>query len=151
MDKDQEAIKIAGFLTVAAPTITRLAKMVLESRRYQVREEGAGLELVLAISTGHGEVKFYLRNLFLEVATLDRDEEPLRFDEDLLDFGYFLSKTADLIRSKLRLLLHLLETESVEEACKKIQADSAGYERVRIWRRLDTQGPDPKEGGGAYD
>jgi hypothetical protein len=151
MDKDQEAIKIAGFLTVAAPIITRLSRMVLESHRYQVTEEGAGLELVLSISTGHGEVRFFLRNLFLEVATLDRDEEPLCFDQDLLDFGYFLSKTADLIRSKLKLLLHLLETESVEDACKKIQADSAGYERVRIWRRLDTEDPDPKEGGGAYD
>jgi hypothetical protein len=151
MDKDQEAVKIAGFLTVAAPIITRLSRMVLESHRYQVREEGAGLDLVLSISTGHGEVRFFLRNLFLEVATLDRDEEPLRFDQDLLDFGYFLSKTADLIRSKLKLLLHLLETESVEEACKKIQADSAGYERVRIWRRLDAERRDPEEGGGAYD
>jgi len=125
--------------------------MVLESHRYQVTEEGAGLELVLSISTGHGEVRFFLRNLFLEVATLDRDEEPLRFDQDLLDFGYFLSKASDLIRSKLRLLLHLLQTESVEEACKKIQADSAGYERVRIWRRLDAERRDPEEGGGAYD
>jgi len=146
MDKDQEAVKIAGFLTVAAPTITRLARMVLESHRYQVREEGAGLELVLSISTGHGEVRFFLRNLFLEIATLDRDEEPLRFDQDLLDFGYFLSKTADLVRSKLKLLLHLLETESVEEACKKIQADSAGYERVRIWRRLECEGQGTPEG-----
>jgi hypothetical protein len=151
MDKDQEAIKIAGFLTVAAPIITRLARMVLEGHGYQVKEEGTGLELALSISTGHGEVRFFLRNLFLEIATLDRDEEPLRFDEDLLDFGYFLSKTADLIRSKLKLLLHLLETESVEEACRKIQADSAGYERVRIWRRLDAESRDPKEGGGAYD
>jgi len=146
MDRDQEAVKIAGFLTVAAPTITRLARMVLESHRYQVREEGVGFELVLSISTGHGEVRFFLRNLFLEVATLDRDEEPLRFDQDLLDFGYFLSKTADLIRSKLKLLLHLLETESVEEACKKIQADASGYERVRIWRRLDAEDPEPQEG-----
>jgi len=146
MDKDQEAIKIAGFLAVAAPIIPRLARMVLESHRYQVREEGAGLELVLSISTGHGEVRFFLRNLFLEIATLDRDEEPLRFDQDLLDFGYFLSKTADLIRSKLKLLLHLLETESVEEACKKIQADSAGYERVRIWRRLECERQGTPEG-----
>jgi Trm5-related predicted tRNA methylase len=37
----------------------------------------------------------------------------------------------------VELLLHLLETEDMEEACKKIQADSAGYERVRIWRRLE--------------
>jgi len=111
-----------------------------------VREEGAGLELALSISTGHGEVRFFLRTLFLEGATLDRDEEPLRFDQDLLDFGYFLSKTADLIRSKLKLLLHLLETESVEEACKKIQADSAGYERVRIWRRLECERQGTPEG-----
>jgi hypothetical protein len=68
-----------------------------------------------------------------------------------LDFHYLLSKTADFIRSKLKLLLHLLETEDVEEACKKIQADSAGYERVRIWRRLGTQGPDPEGGDPAND
>jgi hypothetical protein len=58
----------------------------------------------------------------------------------LLDFHYFLSKTADFIRSKLKVLLRLLETEGVEEACKKVQADSSGYERVRIWRRLNSQG-----------
>jgi len=124
---------------------------VLESQGYQAREEGAGLELTLSASAGTGEVRFFLRNLFLEVATLDRDEEPLRFDEDLLDFGYLLPKIAELIRSKLTLLLHLFETEDVEEACNKIQADSAGYERVRIWRRLDATGRKKPKESDAYD
>jgi len=53
----------------------------------------------------------------------------------LLDFCSFRQKAADLIRSKLKLLLHLLETEDVEEACRKTRADASGYERIRIWRR----------------
>jgi len=34
MDKDQEAVKIAGFLTVAAPIITRLSRMVCFPRLF---------------------------------------------------------------------------------------------------------------------
>jgi hypothetical protein len=37
----------------------------------------------------------------------------------------------------LKLLLHLLETEDVEEACKKIPADAQGYKRICIWKRVD--------------
>ena len=55
----------------------------------------------------------------------------------LLDFGYFLSKTVGLMPSKLKLFFHLLETEDVEEACKKIQADAQGYKRICIWKRVD--------------
>ena len=110
-----------------------------------------GLDLTFSISAGEAQVKFFLHNLFLEIATVDRDEEPLRFDERLKDFGFFLSKTADLIQSKLRILLHLMEEEDVEGAIKKIQADAAGYERVRIWRRLDNSDQDKQNGGGAYD
>ena len=87
------------------------------------------------ITPGEVTGKFFLQNLLLEIATVDRDEEPLRFDERLTDFSFFLSKTADLIQSKLRILLHLMEEEDTESAAKKIQAESDGYERIRIWRR----------------
>ena len=69
----------------------------------------------------------------------------------LLDLCTVRQNAADFIRSKLKLLLHLLETENVEEACKKIQADSSGYERVRIWRRVepDDKGQEVQDGAEA--
>ncbi len=151
MQQNQESTKIAGFLAATAPLIAGQVRMVLKSQGYQVREEGTGLDLTFSISAGKAEVKFFLHNLFLEIAAVDRDEEPLRFDRRLKDFAFFLSKTADLIQSKLRILLHLMEEEDIEAAVKKIQADAARYERVRIWRRLDANDQDQQKGGGAYD
>jgi len=109
-----------------------------------------GLDLTFSISAGEAQVKFFLHNLFLEIATVDRDEDPLRFDERLRDFDFFLCKTADLIQSKLRILLHLMEEEDIEAAVKKIQADAADYERVRIWRRLHDGDQDQQTGEGTH-
>ena len=135
MQEIDDNAKIAGFLSATAALIIHQVKMVLESNGYQVKEQGCGLDLTFSVTSGKVTANFFLHNLFLEIATIDRDEEPLRFDDKLLDFDYFVSKTAHLIESKLKLLLHLLETEDVEAALRKIQADSSGYERVRIWRR----------------
>lgn len=104
-------IRIAGFLAVAAPLITQQVRAVLRSHGYQVREEGTGIDLTFCVKKGKVELKFFLHNLFLEIATVDRDGEPLRFGDRLLDFDYFLSKTAHVIQSKLRIFLHLLGAE----------------------------------------
>lgn len=151
MKRDQEGTKIASFLVVSTPFIARWVKGALESYGYQVKEEGAGLDLTFVVVKGEAEVKFFLHNLFLEIATVDRDEEPLRFDERLLDFSYFLSKSAQLIRSKLRILLHLMEGKDIEDAIRRIQADAADYERIRIRRPLGGDEKDEQKGGDAYD
>ncbi|MCX5637382.1 MAG: hypothetical protein NTX52_06785, partial [Planctomycetota bacterium] len=66
--------------------------------------------------------------------TIDRDAQPLMFDENLRDIDYFLAKMARLIQSKLNVLFQLLGQEDMDAAIESITKDSKQYERIRIWR-----------------
>jgi hypothetical protein len=79
-------------------------------------------------------MKFFVHNLFLEIATKDRDEKPLRFDEGLCDFDYFMDKTTRLIQSKLNILSRLIPAEDMEAAIESISRDAGQYDRIRIWK-----------------
>lgn len=81
-------------------------KTLLQSAGLTVKEESRGLDMVFYIRSGEKEVNFYLQNLLLEIATIDRDEEHLRFDKNLRNFEFFLNKTSQLVKSKLKFLAH---------------------------------------------
>ena len=83
---------------------------------------------------GDKETVFYLYNLFLEIATVDRDEIPLRFDGRLVNFDYFIEKTIRLTESKLKILFQLFGEEDVEKVIRSIEQNSGQYERIRILR-----------------
>ena len=123
---DPDSTRIAAFLVAKAPFVTKCVRTSLLSMGCAIDQRGSGLDLVFTVDLGEGEVEFHLHNLLLEIATVDRAQTPLRFDERLLDEGFFLSKTAQFIRSKLRILLHLLQEKDVEKALERIEADSAG-------------------------
>jgi hypothetical protein len=126
--------KINCFLTLMSPIIIEIVKTILQTLDFQVIEKGRGLDLVFSIKAEKKEAEFYLHNLFLEIATIDRDEELLRFDEGLRGFDYFLAKMARLIQSKLNVLFQLLGQEDVDAAIESITKDAKQYERIRIWR-----------------
>jgi hypothetical protein len=134
MQGQKEIDRINDFLCAVTPIVARFVKTLLESAGLQVRQEGKGLHLAFSVKKDEKEAKMYLQNLLLEIATVDRDEQPLRFDENLRDFDFFLAKTARLVQSKLKVLFHLLGEEDVETAIEKISQDARRYERVRIWQ-----------------
>ena len=68
---------------------------------------------------GNLSMCFQLHNLFLEIATQDRDAEMLMFDERLKDLNYFLEKSSKLINSKLRILQLLLQKDNVDTALEE--------------------------------
>jgi hypothetical protein len=70
----------------------------------------------------------------MEIATVDRDENPIRFDENLRAFDYFLAKMARVIQSKLNVLFKLLAEENPDIALEKITQMAKDYERIRIWK-----------------
>lgn len=140
MQSQEEVEKINRFLCMVLPTVTEIVKTILRSLNHQVIQKGHGLDLVFSIKAGKKEAEFYLHNLFLEVVTVDRDEVPLRFDENLRDFDYFLAKTARLIASKLNVLFHLFGEEDVDAAIENITKDAKQYERIRIWK-VDQKDP----------
>lgn len=134
MQDQVQIAKINAFLSLIVPTVVGVIRTILEKLNFKVKEEGEGFGLAFSIKKGNTEAKFYLQNLLLEIATIDRDEQPLRFDENLRDFDYFLTKIARLTESKLNVLFHLLGQEDVDAAIENITKDSKQYERIRIWR-----------------
>ena len=140
MQNQNDIEKINQFLNFVSPIIIRQIKALLETAGLEVKEQGYGLNLTFVIKSGNKSIEFYMHNLFLEIATIDRDEVPLRFDERLRDPEYFLGKAAHLTQSKLAILLQLLTTDNVEAAMENLTKDASQYERLRIWR-FDTKPP----------
>jgi len=139
MQNQTEITKINHFLSSVSPVVVTIVKTILQTLDFQVIEKGRGLDLVFSIKVEKKEAEFYLHNLFLEIATIDRDEEPLRFDEGLRGFDYFLAKTARIVASKLNVLLRLFGEEDVDAAIENITKDAKQYERIRIWK-VDQKG-----------
>jgi hypothetical protein len=134
MQNQIEMEKINHFVSLVSPVVVDIVKTILQSLDWQVKQQGCGLDMVFAIKQDKKEAQFYLHNLFLEIVTIDRDAQPLMFDENLRDFDYFLAKMARGIQSKLNVLFQLLGQEDVDAAIESITKDSKQYERIRIWR-----------------
>jgi len=134
MEGQKEDKRIACFLAVVSPIIINYLARLLQLTGLQVKKEGRGLNTTFSIKKDGKEARMYLQNLLLEIATVDRDEEPLRFDENLRDVDFFLAKAARLTESKLRILFHLLGEDDMDTAIDKISLDAKQYERIRIWQ-----------------
>jgi hypothetical protein len=139
MPEQADSLKTSRFLAAMLPVIAEIIKTILRSCGFRIEEQGNGLETVFVIKSGEKQADFNLHNLLLEIATIDRDESPLRFDEGLCDPGYFLAKTDRLIKAKLDILVHFLSEENPESAIEKIKKEASRYERINIWML------DPKE------
>jgi hypothetical protein len=58
----------------------------------------------------------------------------LQFDERLADFDFFISKTTDVVESKMRILSLLLGENDVDTAMENVIRHADKYERLRILR-----------------
>lgn len=134
MQNQKDIERINHFVYQVLPIVADVIKTFLQLSGYEVQQEGHGLELAFSIKKGKKEAKMYLQNLLLEIATVDRDEEPMRFDENLRDFDFFLTKIVNLTQSKLKILLHLFAEEDIDAAIENITLDAKQYERIRIWQ-----------------
>jgi hypothetical protein len=134
MQNQTEIAKLTQFLQVISPIVTGVVRTFLQALDLPTTEEGSSLDMAFHIKLGEKEAKFFLRNLLLEIATIDRDEEPLRFDERLADFDFFLKKATQLTSDRLYILLRLLSENDLDKAVENICADPNQYERIRIWR-----------------
>jgi len=126
--------RISYFLALVAPIVVKHVTALLQSAGFEVKKQGTGLDTSLVVSKDDRQATMYLENLFLEIATIDRDEQPLRFDERLKDFDFFLEKTADLTKSKLKVLFHLFADEDMGAVIENISKDAKNYQRIRIWQ-----------------
>lgn len=128
--------KIALFLTVEGSMIISGIRMMLEACGFEVIQSGKGLETKFNIKQDKFTATMFLRNAFLEIATIDRDEKSLRFDQRLVNPDYTAWKIAEVVNSKLTALMATLKSPKdggkALEQLKKM-AEQGVYERVRIW------------------
>ena len=132
MQEQDEITKINNFLNSMSPLIALHVKILLKKAGLEFEQEDYGPDMVFYIKSGEKEVKFFIYNLLMEIATIDRDERPLRFDENVRDFDYFKAKILRLIDSKLRILFPLLGEDNVDKALERIHQFANQYQRVRI-------------------
>ncbi len=132
MNDDEDLKEIARFLGRALPMILTVVKCHFVAAGLEASLESRGMDLAFSITSGEKEAKFFLQNLLLEIATIDRDERPLRLDERLNDPEYILDKVIQVTDSKLRILIHLFNEDDVDAALENIAEEGKHYERLRI-------------------
>ena len=134
-EKDRQ--QIGKSLNLTYDLITGIVRKVLLEKRFKAKEKGEGLNLIFEVHKDKSShwAEFYFHNLFLEITTKDRDADLLEFDEGLVDFGYFLSKTLRMVESKLRPLLLIMSEKNIGKGIEKMMELAPEYHRLRaIWR-----------------
>ncbi|HBG27924.1 MAG: hypothetical protein A2Y10_16515 [Planctomycetes bacterium GWF2_41_51] len=132
MHERTDSIQISQFLIFVTPLVCKILEGTFAIVDIAAEQKGKGLDTIFCLKIHNKEMNFYIGNLLLEIATIDRDETPLRFDGNLTDFDYFLKKLSRAIESKLRILFKLLEHENVDKALEGVAGLSKDYERIRI-------------------
>jgi len=132
MQDKTDVVKINHFLFMVTPLVSQMTKTSILSFGCKVKQRGSGLGIVFDIESGSKTVEFYLHNLLLEIATIDRDENPPRFDHNLNNVEFFLKKTLRLLESKLKILQPLLSKDNIDTSIERITNQAKHYQRIRI-------------------
>ena len=134
----KDDVLIDGFIGAMSMVIIAYTKDEIHARGMTVeKEEGQGINAVLFLISGNNDgrrVEFSFKNTLLEIATMDRDEEPLRFDHSLKDHNYYMHKVKRIMCSKIQIFECVLNSSShgdIHENLKDL-FNTGGYERMRI-------------------
>jgi len=130
--------EITRFLACVGPGIISTLEVILSALGYEIKRSGKGINTTLHINApGKDEVNFFLYNLFLDIASIDRDEKPLRFDEKLKDFEYYTTKASRIMAGRVALLERILSAEGILKTQEDILNDPElmkHFSRVRVTR-----------------
>ena len=115
--------RIVATAAFCSPVVKRCVQEILEKEGYSYEKKLGGWEEFFEVKTKDGrdgKAEFFLKNLYLEIATKDRDDELLEWDARLLDFSFFREKVTGVISSKIRPLLIILSTDDTEKMEEKL-------------------------------
>lgn len=94
--------------------------------------------LKFSIKFDGGETEWIPRNLLLEIATIDRDDDPLKFDYGLFDDGYKIRKIARMGASKVSSLIFIIrkarENGDITKEDVREYYDGSSLERFRMMK-----------------
>jgi len=140
-DQTSHGKRIGGFIYLTTIAVVDVVSKILQSTGCDVTHKGNGLDMVFCIKHEDKDIQFHMHNLLLEIATVDRDEHPLRFDNRLKDFNYFINKTNQIVDSKFKVLFEVLFEDDLDKAKENITRLGDRYERIRIWQIDQNKNP----------
>lgn len=113
-------------------------------RKYIYRSRDGDAEPALLVQgAGMGEkFEFRLGLAIEEFLSVDRDEKPLRFDENINNPQRARAKLTRIMVGRLALARAAMEAKTPEELKQRLQGLSHRFERIRLWRY-----DEPKEKG----
>lgn len=132
--------QVAVFLAFVGPALAEALSDYLQARGFEIVKIGEGIRQRFTVRNGVHEATLFLRNLFLEIATVDGHEEPLQFDTKLREFDYFTAKATHVVDSKIRLLARMLETENMDEVLEGLDTEYGKVKILRIDKKGDGHG-----------
>jgi len=84
--------RIVATATFCSPIVKGCVQGILEKEGYSCEKKEEGWKEFFEVKVKNEsdiKAKFFLSNLYLEIATKDREDELLEWDTRLLDFSFF--------------------------------------------------------------
>lgn len=104
---DRKMIVLYAAMTL--PVVVKILEEVFKEHNIEYKREGSAWKTMYHLKKGDCGAEFFLDNLLLEIITVDRDENPLKFNKAILnDTPAWIAKTMDVIESKLAMLIPML-------------------------------------------
>lgn len=126
---------IGKFLEIFGDVLIELTKYKIAKFGYNVEITGKYLDTILIISKKDSKVdrmELHIHNMFMEIFTMDRDENPLRFDYGVIDYDYFEKKYEDIINSRVSMIDTMMKSDSKNLKENVINKHSKDMERINI-------------------
>ena len=122
---------ITSFLGFFGPLILDSVESIFAENNISFKKNYNGIRTTYKLGSNDHEIIFFTENMFLEIATTDRDNNQPRFDTDLYDHEYLLAKIVDVINGKMRMLLPVLNGEDIHKVANKLGKEKC-YSRISV-------------------
>lgn len=124
--------KIDRCIKKIAPLVLATLQSVFKEHGMAYELTGKGSDLKYTLKKGPIECSMFLRNLFLEIATIDRDTTPLYYDTRCDNPEFLAKRMYDIVGSKLAPLLPLMSGTDPSQIEKIAWQSHPNYERFRV-------------------
>jgi hypothetical protein len=128
------------------PVVLKMIEAEFTARKLSYERCGTGFDICYKVGKDSHSTILYIHNLMFEILTVDRDANPLEFDERILKSDYCMHKIAGQVASKLFVLFAWLDGKSAKEIADMVQTEG-NYERFRLVEQ-ETPAPIASEASG---
>ena len=91
------------------------------------------------VESGGRKFELHLGNAFKEFLSVDREENPLRFDWDIKDPDRADDKLAGILAGRVEVVRAFIECKTLEEWQKRLDKLGKQFQKIRFWHIDKTQ------------